>query len=112
MNLKEYWNKYKFQISGLIALTIPSFILGFMQEWGIGFGLLIATLVFDLWLKYIKKQITITKYARDLLPSWADKLVMVGLFLLVLRFGTGVDGWGAAYWFTEGIINGHISWAD
>ncbi len=108
--LKDHWEQNKWQIVGLILLVIPSLVAGFLQEWGYGFALLAITLIYDLILIEGFKQISITRYTRNLLPGWADKLVMVAVFCIIVKFCTGGDGWGAGYWFLEGTINGHLNW--
>jgi len=110
--LKNHWEQNKWQIVGLLIIAIPSLVLGFLQEWGAGFGLLIIMLIYDLILIEALKQISITRYTRSLLPGWADKLIMIGIFLLIVRFSAECDAWGAAYWFTEGTVNGHLNWSN
>ncbi len=105
--LKDHWEQNKWQIVGLILLAIPAIVCGLLQEWGIGFGVLVITLAVDIWLM-IKKEPTITKWARKLLPSLGDKIVMITIFCLVAT----LVGWGPAYWLTLGTILGHISWVE
>jgi hypothetical protein len=103
--IKQEWKQYKLQIIGTVILTIPSIVLGLLQEWGIGVGFLICILLLDLWLIYTKQD-TITKWIRRQFPGWADKLVLAGLTALIVYFA----GYGAGYWFFLGTINGHINW--
>ena len=108
--LTDHWNQYALQIVGLILLVIPSLIAGFLQEWGYGFALLVIILAYDLVLIKLLDKVSITKYTRNLLPGWADKLVMIAVFILIVTLGTGGDSWGTGYWFIQGTINGHLNW--
>lgn len=107
--IRSEWKEHKYQIIGTAILTVCSLALGFKGEWGIGYALLGAILGYDWWL-IRKDEQTITKWARRQLPGWLDKILMIVLWLLVVKYGAAGDGWGASYWFTVGTINGHLNW--
>lgn len=105
--IKESWKDNKLQIIGTVILTIPSIVFGLLEEWGIGVGFLIATLLLDLYLVY-KKRDTITKWIRRQFYDWFDK-VLVGLLTALIVYFVG---YGAGYWFFLGVISGHLLWVD
>lgn len=110
-DIKIQWHYYKKQIVATFILLSLSMIFGFLQEWGIGYALLAGILIYDLYL-IRKSEYTITKWARRQLPGWLDKVLMVILWLLVVKYGACGDGWGASYWFMLGKISGHINWEN
>jgi hypothetical protein len=107
--IKSEWKQYKGQIICTFLLLVVGLLLGFLEEWGIGFGLLTGVLIYDIYLMRLKEN-TITKWSRRQLPGWADKILMVALSILIIKYGSCGDGWGASYWFIMGTINGHINW--
>lgn len=107
--IKSEWEKHKWQIVPTIVLVFFSLLLGFIGQWGVGYGLLGLILLYDFCLMHFDKQ-TITKWARRQLSGWLDKILMVILWALVVKYAASGDGWGAGYWFMVGTINGHINW--
>lgn len=107
--IKSEWRQYKWQMVATAILTLFSLLFGFKEEWGIGYALLCGILIYDICLMRFGEQ-TITKWARRQLPGWLDKILMIGLWALVVKYGSCGNGWGASYWFLVGTINGHINW--
>ena len=108
-DIKTQWHYYRKQIVATFILLSLSMIFGLLQEWGFGYALLVGILIYDLCL-IRQDEHTITKWARRQLPGWLDKVLMVVLWALVVKYGACGDGWGASYWFMVGTINGHINW--
>lgn len=107
--IQPEWKQYKAQIICTFLIFVLGMILGFAEEWGLGYVLQLGILIYDFILIY-GKQDTITKWSRRQFPGWMDKILMIVLWVLIVKYGSYGNGWGTSYWFTMGTINGHINW--
>ncbi len=107
--MKTEWEQYRGQMIATAILLFAGIGLGLLGQWGLGYLLQAGILVYDFILIYKGKD-TITKWARKQLPGWADKIIMVALLALIIKYAASGDGWAAGYWFLLGTINGHINW--
>lgn len=85
-------------------LLIVAFVLAVTNHiWPAWIVLIIVGLI-DLYLIYVKKEITITKWIRSLTPHRIDNIIMLGLVGLCWW----LKGPQIALWFLFGLLNNHL----
>lgn len=100
---KFNWDKYQFQIIGALLLVI-AFVSAIVTDNWLPWIPLVAVGGIDLYIIYVLKQRTITKWIRSLTKKHWDRIIMFGLI--------GVCWWlkgeVVALWFALGLINNHL----
>ena len=94
-------NKYQTCGAILLLVTFATALAGFV--W-IPWVLLCTVGLIDLYLIYIRKETTITKWVRSLWGRRIDNIVMLSLIGLIWW----LKGEGIALWFLLGLLNNHL----
>ena len=101
--VKKTWGAHAVRVIGAFAL-IAAFVWALVGVVSFAWITLIIVGLIDLYLIYIVKEITISRWIRQLCGHRMDNVIMIGLCVAVWFW----KGETLALWFVLGLLNNHF----